>query len=120
LPRSTYCALTECIDIDAKILETNNIVRCIAVNSSKTFNTYYYYYYYFFIHPWYLVPKGLEIIKNVTKSLGVSRPVVRKIVFLLERVREADCVESLQGDRYTLIEEACFSRIISDSRKAIT
>jgi hypothetical protein len=75
---------------------------------------------YYFFRPWYLVPKGLEIIENVTKSLGVSRPVVRKIVFLLERVREADCVESLQGDRYALIEEACFSRIVCDGRKAMT
>jgi hypothetical protein len=53
----------------------------------------------FFSSTWYLVSKGLEIIENVTKSLGVSRPVVRKMVFLLERVL-ADCVDSLQGDRY--------------------
>jgi hypothetical protein len=73
----------------------------------------------FFFRPWYLVPKGLEIIENVMKSLGVSRPVVGKIVFLLERVREADCIESLQGDRYALIQKACSSRIICDGRKAM-
>jgi hypothetical protein len=75
---------------------------------------------YFFCRPWYLVPKGLELIENVTKSLGVSRPVLRKIVFLLECVIEADCVESLQGDKYALVQKAYFSRIICDGRNMTT
>jgi hypothetical protein len=68
--------------------------------------------------PWYLVLKGFEIIENVTKSLGVSRPVVRKIVFLFERVREADCVQSLQGDRLCIDTESLF--LENDGRKAMT
>jgi hypothetical protein len=71
---------------------------------------------FFFSRPWYLIPKGLEIVndKNISKSVDVSRLVFKSIMFLLRCAGEAYCVKLLKRDRSALEQRARFARVVGD------